>query len=333
MKARLAWQAPCLAALFALLALLALSTLAAGSAAAQSWPTKPVRLISPFPPGSSADVMGRLFAPKLAEAFGQQFLVDNRAGAAGNIGAEAAARSAPDGYTYLIEPSAIASTVSLYKDLTFNLERDFDAVAMLTTSSYVLVVSPKSPVKTVKELITLARANPGKLNFASTGTGGAIHLTTAMFMMATGTQMVHVPYKGGLAAVADLNPGQIDLMFATTQTLLPQVKSGRARALAISTPVRSAAAPDIPTVAEAGVPGFESSAWLALVAPKGTPREAIARMNGTVGKIGQMPDVLERFNALGAEVQNMAPAQVAAFIHDEIAKWAKVVQAAGVTLE
>ena len=320
-------------ALPAALAVALLWCLPAGPAAAQSWPTKPVRLISPFPPGSSADVMGRLFAPKLADAFGQQFLVDNRAGAAGNIGAEAAARSAADGYTYLIEPSAIASTVSLYKNLTFNLERDFDAVAMLSNSSYLLVVSPKSPARTVKELIAMAKASPGKLNFASTGTGGAIHLTTVMFMMATGTDMVHVPYKGGLAAVADLNPGQIDLMFATTQTLLPQVKSGRARALAITTPVRSAAAPDIPTVSEAGVPGFESSAWLALVAPKGTPRDIITRLNAGVGKIGQTPDMVERFSTLGAETQNIPPAQIASFIHDEIAKWAKVVQAAGVTLE
>jgi tripartite-type tricarboxylate transporter receptor subunit TctC len=154
-----------------------------------------------------------------------------------------------------------------------------------------------------------------------------------MFMMATGTQMVHVPYKGGLAAVADLNPGQIDVMFATTQTLLPQVKSGRARALGVTSSVRSPAAPDIPTVAEAGVPGFESSAWLALVTPKGTPREVITRVNGTVAKIIQMPDIVEKFNALGAETQNLQPAQVGAFIREEIVKWAKVVQAAGVTLE
>ena len=318
-------------ALFLAICLLC-ATVATGSLA-QNYPTRPVRVVAPFPPGSSADVTGRLFAPKLAELLGQQFIIDNRAGASGNIGAEAVAHSPPDGYTHLIEPSAIAASVTLYKNLSFNLERDFDPVAMLATNAYVLVASPKQQIQTLKELIALAKANPGKLNFASTGTGGGIHLTTVMLMMGTGINMVHVPYKGGLAAVADLYNGQIDVMFASTQTLLPQVKSGRARALGITTTVRSPAAPDIPTIIEGGLPGFESIAWLALVAPRGVPRDIIARLNTTIAKIGQMPDIIGHLAALGADPQDITPAQLGTFIRDEIVKWGKVAATAGLKPE
>lgn len=303
------------------------------TALAQSYPVKPVRMVSPYPPGSSADVTSRLFAPKLAEAFGQQFIVDNRVGAAGNIGAEIVAHSAPNGYTLLTEPSAIAASASLYKNMSFSVERDFDPVAMLTTSSYLMVVNAQLPANTVKELIALAKARPGKLNFASTGYGGGIHLSTVMFMMGAGIEMVHVPYKGGLAAVADLFNGQIDMMFASTQTLLPQVKAGRARALGITSAARNAAAPDVPTIAESALPGFESSAWVALVAPAGVPRDIVTRLNAAIGKIGRLPDIVGHLAALGATSQDLAPAQVGTFIRDEIARWGKVVTAAGITAE
>ncbi len=325
---------PALSLLFSLSAML--SVLGVSTAQAQTWPTKPVRIIAPFPPGSSADITCRLFAPKLAESFGQQsFIVENRVGASGNIGAESVARAAPDGYTLLGMPAAIATSVSLYKNLTFNLEKDFDPVAMMTSSPYLLVASPKLPVKTVKELVALAksRGGAGKLNFASTGTGGGIHLTTALFMMGTGIDMVHIPYKGGLAAVADISTGQVDLMFGTAQVLLAQTKAGRVRALAITSAARSPAAPDIPTVAEAALPGFESASWIALLGPRGLSRDTITRLNGAVAKIVQTPDVQAQLAAMGAEAVNMSPAQLSAYIREEIVKWSKVVAAAGVTAE
>jgi tripartite-type tricarboxylate transporter receptor subunit TctC len=303
--------------------------LCASVAAAQAYPAKAVRIVVPFPPGAGADIVTRLFTPRLTEATAQQFIVDNRAGAAGNIGAEAVARATPDGYTLLTAPASIAISQTLYKKPSFDLARDFEPIALLASAPFVLVVHPSLPVKSVKELIALARTRPGQLNFASTGNGSSPHLTTEMFKMRVGIDIVHVPYKGTPPAVTDLIAGQVSMMFANTLSVLPQVKAGRLRALAITSAKRSTAAPELPTVAESGLPGFESGTWFALLAPAGTAREIVTRLNAEATKAGQAPDLRERLAAQGAEALGGTPEQVGTFIKSEIAKWGKVVRDSG----
>ena len=297
---------------------------------AQPYPAKPVRMVSPYPPGSSADIIGRIYAPKLTETFGRQFIVDNRAGAAGNIAGELVAHATPDGYTLLLLNTPLASSQSLYKNLTFDVGRDFQAIAMLGTAPYLLVVNASSPVKNVKELIALATARPGKLTYASTGTGGGLHLTMEMFKMQTGINMLHVPYKGSSTTVPDLIGGQVDTMFGSIPSLLPHVRSGRIRALGISSAKRSAAAPDLPTIAESGLPGFESNTWIALAGPAGTPRNIVMVLNSAIAKSVQSPEIGSALANQSTEPVVMMPEQTGAFIRDEIVKWKKVVVAAGV---
>src|SRR5215813_435331 len=231
------------------------------AASAQTYPTKSVRLVSPFPPGSSADFNSRLFGPKLSELLGQQFVVDNRPGAAGNIGAELVARSAPDGYTLLTAPASLATSAPLYKKLTFDFARDFEPVAMLTSSPHVLAVRLTLPPKTVKELVALMKAKPGQVTYASTGVGSSSHLTMELFRLSTGIEFVHVPYKGSANTVPDLIGGQVDMTMSSAISLLPHIRAGRIRALAITSLNRSPVAPDLPTIAESGYPGFESETW------------------------------------------------------------------------
>jgi tripartite-type tricarboxylate transporter receptor subunit TctC len=297
---------------------------------AQTYPAKSVRLVSPYPPGSSADVIGRIYAPKLAESLGRQFIVDNRAGAAGNIAGELVAHATPDGYTLLLLNTPLASSQSLYKDLSFDVGRDFQAIAMLGFAPHLLVVNASSPVKNVKELIALAKARPGKLTYASTGTGGSLHLTMEMFKMQTGINMLHVPYKGSSTSVPDLIGGQVDTMFGSVPSLLPHVRSGRIRALGISSAKRSAVTPDLPTIAESGLPGFESSIWIALAGPAGTPRDIVMVLNATIAKSVQLPEFSSALANQSTEPALMTPEQTGAFIRDEIVKWKKVVVAAGV---
>ena len=300
---------------------------------AQTYPTKPVRLVSPYPPGSSADFVSRLYAPKLAEALRQPFIVDNRGGAAGNIGAEVVARAAPDGYTLLTAPAALASSASLYKNLTFNLARDFEPIALLTTSPQFLAVRLGLPVKSIKELIALAKSRPGQLTFASTGNGGSSHLTMEMFRLQAGITMVHVPYKGSGTSVPDLIGGQTDMTFGSVLSLMPHVKAGRVRVLAITTLQRSPVLPDVPTVAESGFPGFEAGSWSAMLAPAGTPRTIVTLLSETLAKIGRMPDVIDRITSQGAALLSGGPAETRAFIQSEMAKWNKVIAAAGIRAE
>ncbi|MBI3069595.1 MAG: tripartite tricarboxylate transporter substrate binding protein [Betaproteobacteria bacterium] len=303
-----------------------------GAVRAQTYPAKTVRVIVPFPPGAGIDTVARLFTPKLTEAMGQSFVVDNRGGAAGNIGAEAAARAAPDGYTLLAATASLASSQSLYKDLRFDLARDFVTVALFATTPYVLGVHPSVPAKSVAELIALAKARPGQLTYASTGYGSMPHLTAEMFKMQAGINILHVPYKGSATAVPDLIGGQVSMMFSST--VLAPVKAGRLRGLAMTSAKRSLAAPDLPTVAESGFPGFESGTWFALFAPAGTPREIVTRLNAAVTKIGQMPEIRDKLLAsLGAEPMGGTLEEVGAFVRSEIAKWGKVVAATGVRAE
>jgi tripartite-type tricarboxylate transporter receptor subunit TctC len=309
------------------------AVLLAGVAVAQGYPAKPVRVIVPFPAGAGADAVVRLFTPRLAEVTGQQFIVDNRAGAAGNIGAEAAARAPADGYTLLNAPASLASSQSMYRNLPFDLVKDFEPVVPLAQAPFVLAVHPSVPAKTVKEMIALARSKPGLLTFASTGVGGTNHLSGELFKNLAGIDIVHVPYKGTAQAVPDLIGGQVSMMFTATVSSLPHVKAGRLRALGVSTSKRSLAAPELPTIAESGLPGYESITWFALLAPTGTPREIIARVNALVTKVGQTPEVRDRLLAQGVEPWISTPEDLGKFVRGEIVKWTKVIAMAGVKPE
>jgi len=302
-------------------------------ATGQSYPTKTVRVIAPFPPGAGIDIVARLVAPKLAEALGQQFIVDNRAGAAGHIGAESAAHSAPDGYTLLFSPASIVISATLYKKLNYNLKKDLEPIALAASAPFVLVVHPSLPARNVKDLIALAKAKPGTLLYASTGNGGTPHLSMEILKMQTGASIVHVPYKGTPPAVTDLIAGQVQMMFANTLSVLPQVKNGRLRALGISSAKRSAAAPELPTVAESGIPNFEAITWFGLFGPTGTPQPIVQRLSTETVRIVQQPDTREKLLAQGAEPIGMQQNEFRAYFKSELAKWAKVVKAVGVTLE
>lgn len=306
---------------------------AASTGSRQAYPEKPVRVVAPYPPGSSADIIGRIYAAKFTEALGRQFIVDNRAGASGNIAGELVARATPDGYTLLLLNTPIASSHLLYKSLPFDVVRDFQPIGMLGIAPYLLVVNTSLPVKSVKELVALAKARPGKLNYASTGTGGGLHLTMEMLKTQTGIDMLHVPYKGSSTTVPDMIGGRIDTMFGSAPALLPHVRAGRIRALGISSAKRSAAAPDVPTIAETGVPGFESVSFTSLAAPAATPRSVILLLNAAIAKGAQSTDVSSALSNQGTDTALMTPEESSAFIRDEIEKWNKVVTSAGVRIE
>ena len=303
------------------------------AAALAQYPNKIVKIIVPFPPGAGADTTLRLFTPKFSEQTGQQFIVDNRAGAAGNIGAEAAARAPADGYNLLLMPASLPSSISLYKDLRYDLARDFAPIAMLATAPFVMAVNPSVPAKTVKEFIAYAKANPGKVNFASTGTGGINHLAGELFKSMAAVDIVHIAYKGTNTAVPDLVAGNVQLMFTSTVSSLPLVKAGKLRALAISSDKRSQAAPELPTVSESGLPGYESATWFALFTPTGTPHDIIVQLNSLVNKTAQVPEIRDALLRQGAEPEAMTPEQVSTYVKNEIVKWAKVVATAGVKME
>lgn len=300
---------------------------------AQGYPSKPVRIVVPYPPGAGVDIITRLFTPKLSERFGQQFIVDNRAGAGGNVGAEYVARTPADGYTLLMGPASIAISQSLYKDLRYDLRRDFDAIALLGSAPFVLVVHPSVPAKTTRELIALAKAQPGKLTYASAGNGSSSHLIAEMFNMQAGAKILHIPYKGTVPAVTDVIAGHVSMTFANTLAVFPQIQAGRLRGLAITSAKRSTAAPGLPTVAESGVPGFEGITWFSLLAPKGTPRDFITRLNTVLGEISNTQEIRDRLADQGAEPLSGTPEQVASFIAAEVAKWAKVVTASGARID
>ena len=302
--------------------------------AAQAYPVRPVRLIVPYPPGGPTDVLVRIVAVKLSEALGQPFGIDNKAGASGMIGAAEVAKAAPDGYTLLGNASIHVINPSLYAKTAFDAIADFTPVTQLAGVPLILVVNHDLPVKNVRELIAYARANPGKLNFASSGNAAAQHLAGESFKLATGIQMQHVPYKGSAPALTDLIGGQVQLMFDSMPSAMPHVKAGKLRPLAVTTLTRSTAVPDLPTVAEAGVAeaglaGFDISTWYGLWAPKNTPREIVERLATETAKILKLPEVRERYAALGAEPVGSTPDEFAAYCRSELVKWAKVVKQSG----
>ena len=313
-------------------AIVALATTTAGAQAL--YPNKPVRIVVPFPAGGTTDILARAAAQKLSEAWNQPVIVDNRPGAAGNIGAELVAKAAPDGYTLLMGTVGThAINASLYSKMPYDHVKDFVPVILVAGVPNVLVVNPNLPVKSMQELIDYAKANPGKLNFASSGNGTSIHLSGELFKTMTGVKMSHVPYKGSSPALTDLIGGQVDLMFDNLPSSLPFIKAGKLRALAVTSTSRAAALPDVPTIAESGVPGFEASSWFGLLAPAGTPRNVVTKVNGDVAKWLASPDAKEKLAAQGANVAGGSPEDFAKHIQTETAKWAKVVKDSGAKID
>jgi tripartite-type tricarboxylate transporter receptor subunit TctC len=308
--------------------------LAAAPAAAQSYPAKPLRIVVPFPAGGIADLFARVIGQKFNEAWGQPVVVDNRPGAGGNIGAEVVARAAPDGYTLVMGSIGTHSVnVSLFSKLAYDPIRDFAAVALVMEAEGLLVLHPSVPVKTVKELIALAKARPGQVAYASAGYGTAGHLAGELFKSMARVDMVHVPYKGNVPAITDLIAGQTSLLFATMPTVLPQVQAGRLKALAVTSSSRSPAAPELPTIAEAALPGYSVTNWIGLFAPAGTPRDVVVKLNGETVRIMQAPEIQKRLTLEGAKFTPRTPDEFTAFVKSEIAKWAKVVKDAGIRVD
>lgn len=302
-------------------------------ARAQTFPSKPVRLVVPYSAGGGADTTARLIAPKLQEALGQTIVVDNKPGAGGMIGDEIVAKAPPDGHTLLIGAFAHAVNPALFARMAFRTPEDFAPVSLLVTVPELLVITPSHPAKSVAELVALARAQPGKLSYASSGNGSAQHLAAELFKMRTGTDIQHVPYKGGALAVADVAAGHVPFYFGNMSSALPQVRGGRVRALAVTSAARSAAAPDVPTIAEAGVKDCEISEWNALIAPASTPPQVIARLHAEVAKIMRMEEIRAKFADLGADAVGSTPDELAAFMRAEMVKWAEVVKAANIKAE
>ena len=314
-------------------ALVLLAT-ATGALAQANYPSKPIRLIVPFPPGGPNDILGRVVATTLTGQLGQQVVVDNRGGAGGIIGAEIAARSAADGYTLLMSGTAsMAINPGLHKKLPYDPLKDFAPISMLGTAPSLLTVHPSLAVKTVKDLIALAQAKPGKLNFVSAGHGTPPHLAGELFKNMTGVNMVHVPYKGGGPALADLLAGQVELYFAGISSVLPFVKENRLRGIAVTSAKRTAVLPDTPTAAESGLPGFEISNWYAVAAPAAISPAIVKRLNTEIATALAAPELKKRFFELAADPFGSTPEQLAAYNRSEITKWARAIKAAGITPE
>ena len=307
---------------------------AAPNAFAQAYPVKPVRLIVPFAAGGGTDIVARTVGAKLGERLGQTVVVDNRAGASGAIGTELVARSPADGYTLLMGSSGpIAINPALHTKLPYDPLRDFVPVALITTMPFLTVVHPSLPVRSIKELIALAKVRPGQLNYASPGSGSSTHLATELFKAMAGVQIVHVPYKGVAPAATDLVSGQVQMLTGDLNTLMPHVKSGKMRPLAVTGGMRSALLPDMPTMAEAGVAGYEASGWFGMLAPAGTPRDIVRRLNGEIVKALQSDELRKRLAGLGGEVAGGTPEAFAQHLRWEIDKWGKLIRAIGLKPE
>ncbi|WP_151633322.1 tripartite tricarboxylate transporter substrate binding protein [Noviherbaspirillum aerium] len=318
----------------ALVGALSFSVLAGSALAAPgNYPDRPVRMVVGYSAGGATDVIARLVAQRLSTQMGQQFIVENKAGANGNIAAELVARATPDGTTLYV--AAINNTInaSLYNNLPFNFERDFAPISLIATVPNILVVHPSVPVKTVKEFIDLAKKKPGEINFASSGSGSSIHMSGELFKMMTGVEMQHIPYKGSAPAVTDLLGGRVQAMFDNAPSALPNIQNGKLRALAITGPKRSETLPDLPTMVEAGLPGYEVTSWFALVAPANTPPEIISRLNEEVNKALKVPELRASLAKLGADPSGTTPEQLRKFVSSETARWAKVVKTSGAKVD
>ena len=296
---------------------------------AQSWPSKPLRYIVPFPPGAFNDTLGRTISAELSKTLGQPMVVDNRPGGNSVIGTEAAAKSPPDGYTLFGAALPFSAIQSLYKT-TFDVTRDFAPITLAGFSANMLVAHPSFPPNNVKELIAYARANPGRVNYGSSGNGTSVHLAMELFKSMTKTYMLHIPYKGSAPVVTDLIGGQVDVMFDNTPNVIGHVRAGKMKAFAVTTVQRTQMAPEIPTVAEAGVPGYEQTAWFGVLAPAGTPRDIIGRLNDEIVKVLNSGEVKERFAKQGVEVRTSTPEQFGEFVRAEVGRWATVIKEAGI---
>ncbi|MGB7541833.1 MAG: tripartite tricarboxylate transporter substrate binding protein [Burkholderiales bacterium] len=298
----------------------------------QDYPSRSVHIVIPLSPGGTTDVPGRLVAQRLSEKLGQQFYVENRTGAGGTIGADYVAKSKPDGYTLLFTATPFVITANLYKKLPYNALADFTPVIRVASGPYVLVVHPSLGVNSVCELIALAKANPGKIDFVSSGNGSAQHLVGALFQTMAGIQLNHVPYKGSGPATTDLIAGIVKVGFPGTPIAIPHVKAGRLKALGVTTAKRSPQMPDVPTIAEAGVPGYEAVVWIGIIAPAGTPREIVGKLNGEITELLRAPDVEQHFAAAGIEATPDSPEEFGAYLKSEYDKWGKVVRESGATV-
>jgi tripartite-type tricarboxylate transporter receptor subunit TctC len=314
-------------------ALLLIAFFTACAGLAQDYPDKPIRIVVPFAPGGSTDVLARLVGQKLGERWGQPVLVENRAGAGGNIGADQIAKSAPDGYSLLLGGVPHAISASLYSKLPYDLARDLTAVAEIASFPSAIVLHPSLPAHSVAELIALARARPGQLSFGSAGVGSPNHLALELFDSMAGVRMTHVPYKGSGQLIGDLLAGQVQLASMGTPVALPHVQSGKLRAIAVTGATRSSLLPEVPTVSEAGLPGFEVTSWYGMFGPAGLPANIVAKLNSEIGRAVTGPDVKERLAALGAEPSVKTPDEFARHVREEIAKWAKVVKESGAKAE
>jgi tripartite-type tricarboxylate transporter receptor subunit TctC len=312
----------------------AIAMFQAGSAAAQAWPAKPIRLMVPFPPGGSTDIVARIVAQKLSERLGQSIVIENRGGAGGTLGTAVVAKAAPDGYTLTVaSTSTHVVAPGVYARLDYDPVKDFAPVGLMAVSPYLLVVNPAVQAKTLQELVALAKKQPGKLNYASAGIGSTTQLAMEMLKAASGTYMLHIPYNGNGPAGTALIGGQVEILFGSLPALLPHAKSGRARALAVGTPKRSPSLPEVPTVAESGYPGFDASLWLAIMAPAGTPSSIIERLNKEIVALVSAADTREAFDKAGAEPLTGTPADLAALIRDGLPKYAQIIKTAGVKPE
>ena len=318
-------------------AALLLAALGAGTAFAQgaaSYPGKPIRIVVPFPAGGTTDILARAVGNDMHKAWGQAVVVENRPGAGGNLGSDVVAKAAPDGYTLLVgavSPQAI--NVSLYPKMPYDVMRDFAHITLIAAVPNLLEVHPSVPVKTVKELIDLAKSKPGKLSYASSGNGTSIHLSAELFKTMAGVDMLHIPYKGSAPAVTDLLAGQVQLMFDNLPSSIAQVKAGKLRPIAVTTLKRSPALPDVPTIAESGLPGYDASSWFGMHAPAGTPKDIIGKIHAVVTKSLHTPEMMERLSTQGAQPVGNTPEEFTEFLRVEIAKWAKVVKASGARID
>lgn len=299
-----------------------------------AYPSRPIRIIDPFPPGGPSDIVARALSPKLSEALGQTVVVDNRGGASGIVGCEIVARAAPDGHTLLLGPSgALTIQPTLNPKLPFDPQRDFETVTQLTTGPQVIAVNPGVPAKSVQELIALAKAKPGQLNFASGGAGTANHLAAEVLKLAAGINIVHIPYKGTGPALASVLGGEAQLIISSLLPALPHLKSGRLKALAVTSTTRSSAVPDVPTAAESGLPAFETSSWHGILVPAKTPRAIITRLHGELVRVLNLPEVRERLTTQGLNIVASTPQAFAAYIKSETIKYARVIRQAGIKAE
>jgi tripartite-type tricarboxylate transporter receptor subunit TctC len=305
---------------------------AAAQAAAQSYPSRPVRMVVPLSPGGFADTPARMITPRLSEALGQQVFVENKPGAGATIGTDFVAKAKPDGYTLLFTGTPHVISPALYKNLPYDPLKDFEPIMHVASGPYVLVVNPQLPVRSVQELIAAAKAQPGKIDYASSGNGSAQHLVSAMFCLMAGIELNHVPYKGSGPALQDLVSGQVKVSFAGIPNVMPHVRAGRLRALAVSTAKRSADLPDVPTAAEAGVAGYDATLWLVLLAPAGTPAEIVQKLYAETAKVLRTPEVRQQIATTGVEVSILGPQELPEFMRREADKWTKVARDSGATI-